>query len=61
MHKYLRAIGFSCINNRKEYENLIRLCVQDATKREYTTKDISEEDKNEIIRIGLRALSGEEI
>lgn len=41
MHKYLRAIGFSSIKNRKEYENLIRLCVQDATKREYTTKDIS--------------------
>lgn len=44
MHKYLRAIGFSSIKNRKEYENLIRLCVQDATKREYTTKDISEEE-----------------
>lgn len=41
MHKYLRAIGFSSIKTRKEYENLIRLCVQDATKREYTTKDIS--------------------
>ena len=44
MHKYLRAIGFSSIKNRKEYENLIRLCVQDATKREYTTKDISSEE-----------------
>jgi len=44
LHKYLRAIGFSSIKNRKEYENLIRLCVQDATKREYTTKDISEEN-----------------
>ena len=44
MHKYLRAIGFSTINNRKEYENLIRLCVQDATKREYTTKDLSSEE-----------------
>lgn len=39
MHKYLRAIGFSSIKNRKEYENLIRLCVQDATNREYTTKN----------------------
>ena len=48
MHKYLRAIGFSCINNRKEYENLIRLCVQDATKREYTTKDISSEESASI-------------
>lgn len=44
MHKYLRAIGFSCIKNRKEYENLIRLCVQDATKREYTTKEVSSEE-----------------
>ncbi len=41
MHKYLRAIGFSSIKNRKEYENLIRLCVQDATHREYTTKNSS--------------------
>lgn len=48
MHKYLRAIGFSCINNRKEYENLIRLCVQDATKREYTTKDISSAESGTI-------------
>jgi hypothetical protein len=44
LHKYLRAIGFSSIRNRIEYENLIRLCVQDATKREYTTKDISSEE-----------------
>jgi len=44
LHKYLRAIGFSSINNRKEYENLIRLCVQDATKREYTTKDVSSKE-----------------
>jgi len=44
LHKYLRAIGFSSIKNRKEYENLIRLCVQDATKREYTTKDLSLEE-----------------
>ena len=48
MHKYLRAVGFSCIKNRKEYENLIRLCVQDATKREYTTKDISSEESASI-------------
>jgi len=48
LHKYLRAIGFSCINNRKEYENLIRLCVQDATKREYTTKDISSAENGTI-------------
>lgn len=48
MHKYLRAIGFSGIKNRKEYENLIRLCVQDATKREYTTKDISSAESGTI-------------
>ena len=48
MHKYLRAIGFSGIKNRTEYENLIRLCVQDATKREYTTKDISSAESGTI-------------
>ena len=48
MHKYLRAIGFSGIKNRTEYENLIRLCVQDATKREYTTKDISSVESGSI-------------
>lgn len=39
MHKYLRAIGFSSIKKRKEYEELIRFCVQDATERAYTTKE----------------------
>ena len=38
MHKYLRAIGFSSIKKRKEYEGLIRFCAQDATDRVYTTK-----------------------
>ena len=38
MHKYLRAIGFSSMKKRKEYEGLIRFCVQDATERAYTTK-----------------------
>ena len=38
MHKYLRAIGFSSIHKRKDYENLIRFCAQDATNRSYTTK-----------------------
>ena len=38
MHKYLRAIGFSSIQKRKEYENLIRFCAQDATSRAYTTR-----------------------
>lgn len=38
MHKYLRAIGFSSIQKRKDYESLIRFCVQDSTVRAYTTK-----------------------
>ena len=38
MHKYLRAIGFSSMKKRKEYEGLIRFCAQDATNRAYTTK-----------------------
>lgn len=38
MHKYLRAIGFSSIQKRKDYESLIRFCVQDSTDRAYTTK-----------------------
>jgi len=38
LHKYLRAIGFSSIQKRKDYENLIRFCAQDATSRSYTTK-----------------------
>ena len=38
MHKYLRAIGFSSMKKRNEYEGLIRFCVQDATDRAYTTK-----------------------
>ncbi len=38
MHKYLRAIGFSSIQKRKDYERLIRFCAQDATDRAYTSK-----------------------
>jgi len=37
LHKYLPAIGFSHIESRKEYENLIRLCAADATERSYTS------------------------
>ena len=49
MHKYLRAIGFSSIKKRTEYEKLIRFCAQNATNRFYTTKtpvhaDSEEED-----------------
>ncbi len=38
MHKYLRAIGFSSIQKRKDYEHLIRFCTQDATDRAFTSK-----------------------
>ena len=37
MHKYLRAIGFSELKDRKELENLIKICVQDANSRSYTS------------------------
>ena len=49
MHKYLRAIGFSSMKKRKEYEGLIRFCVQDATDRAYTTKmpPLSNEESQE--------------
>lgn len=35
MHKYLAAIGFSKIKNRKEYEDLIRICANESTSRSY--------------------------
>lgn len=38
MHKYLRAIGFSSIMKRKDYEKLIQVCVQEATERAYAPK-----------------------
>lgn len=38
MHQYLRAIGFSSIRKRKDYEELIRICVQESTDRAYTSK-----------------------
>lgn len=38
MHKYLRAIGFSSIQKRKDYEKLIRFCVNTASDRAYTSK-----------------------
>lgn len=37
MHKYLSAIGFSHIKDRKEYEKIIRLCSTEATERSYTS------------------------
>lgn len=37
MHKYMRAVGFSKLNNRKELENLIRICAGEAGTRSYTS------------------------
>lgn len=37
MHKYLSAIGFSCIKKREEYEKLIRLTSAQASERSYTS------------------------
>ena len=37
MHKYLAAIGFSQINNRKDFNKLVELCVRESTERAYTS------------------------
>ncbi len=37
MHKFLRAVGFSKIKNRKELNALITATIQDATRRNYVT------------------------
>jgi len=37
LHKYLSAIGFSCIKKREEYEKLIRLTSAQASERSYTS------------------------
>ena len=37
MHKFLRAVGFSKIKDRKELTALITASIQDATKRNYVT------------------------
>lgn len=39
MHKYLRAIGFSQIKNRKQLFELIKDTVQDATQKDYAELD----------------------
>lgn len=39
MHKFLRAVGFSSINKRKDYELLIQKVVSEATSRAYTSND----------------------
>lgn len=47
MHQYLRAIGFSSIRKRKDYEELIRICVQESTDRAYTSKVSAYTDEDE--------------
>ena len=37
LHKYMRAIGFSKLNTRKELEELIRICAGEASERSYTS------------------------
>lgn len=37
MHKYLSAIGFSSLKNRKDFERLVQLCAVEATERAYTS------------------------
>ncbi len=37
MHKYLSAIGFSCIHNKKEFDELLKVCVTNASERSYTS------------------------
>ena len=39
MHKYLRAVGFSKIRDRKELTNLITSSIQNAQKRSYVTNN----------------------
>lgn len=39
MHKFLRAVGFSNLNDRKELTKLITDTIQEARKRSYVTKD----------------------
>lgn len=37
MHKYLRAVGFSNFDKRKDIQELIKACVLDSTSRQLTT------------------------
>lgn len=37
MHKYLSAIGFSHIADRKSFLKLVKMCVNDSTERAYTS------------------------
>jgi hypothetical protein len=37
LHKYLAAIGFSQIKNRKDFNKLVMMCINDSTERSYTS------------------------
>lgn len=37
MHKYLAAIGFSQIKNRKDFNELVMMCINDSSERSYTS------------------------
>lgn len=39
MHKYLRAVGFSKLTNRKELQKVITDCIINATERAYVSMD----------------------
>ena len=41
MHKYLRAVGFSKLSDREQYDELIKQIALDATDRVYTSYDDS--------------------
>lgn len=43
MHKYLRAIGFSGLQNRKEVQKLVLDCIQTASERNYVSSSNEEE------------------
>lgn len=62
MHKFLRAVGFSKITNRKELTQLITGSIQNAQKRSYVTNSenviLAEFDRDYADRIGL-AVCGE--
>ena len=41
MHKYLRAIGFSELKTRKDFEQLTEYIIQNAESKTYVEKDSS--------------------
>ena len=62
MHKYMRAIGFSTLENRKKLQELLTDVVMDADKRAITTDQknvvLGEFSKNFADRLGI-TVSGE--